>query len=84
MSEKIRINKFLSDAGVCSRREADRLIEEGRVTVNGKTAVPGEKTDGADCVLIDGKPVKKRNGRFCFFFINQKGLCAVRSSSEMR
>ena len=49
MSEKIRINKFLSDAGVCSRREADRLIEEGRVTVNGKTAVPGEKTDGGDC-----------------------------------
>ena len=36
-----RLNKFLSDAGVCSRREADRLIESGQVTVDGKRAVPG-------------------------------------------
>lgn len=36
MDEKIRINKYLSEAGICSRREADRMIEEGRITVNGK------------------------------------------------
>jgi len=39
--EAIRLNKFLSEAGVCSRREADRLIETGRVTVDGQTAVTG-------------------------------------------
>lgn len=39
----IRLNKFLSGAGICSRREADRLIEEGKVTVDGRTAVPGQK-----------------------------------------
>lgn len=39
----IRLNKFLSGAGICSRREADRLIEEGKVTVGGRTAVPGQK-----------------------------------------
>ena len=37
----IRLNKYLSEAGVCSRREADRLIESGRVTVDGKRAVQG-------------------------------------------
>ena len=39
----IRLNKYLSEAGVCSRREADRLIETGRVTVDGVRAVPGMK-----------------------------------------
>ena len=40
-TEFIRINKFLSEAGVCSRRGADRLVEEGRVTIDGKVAVLG-------------------------------------------
>lgn len=39
----IRLNKYLSEAGICSRREADRLIEAGRVTVDGVRAVPGMK-----------------------------------------
>ena len=39
----IRINKFLSEAGVCSRREADRQIEAGNVTIDGRTAVTGDK-----------------------------------------
>ena len=41
----VRLNKYLSDAGVCSRREADRLIESGRVTVDGIRAVPGMKVE---------------------------------------
>lgn len=83
MSEKIRINKFLSDAGVCSRREADRLIEEGRVTVNGKTAVPGEKTDGGDCVFIDGKPVKKEERKVLLLFYKPKGIvCSTKQQRE--
>ena len=44
MDEKIRINKYLSEAGICSRREADRMIEEGRITVNGKKAESGQKS----------------------------------------
>lgn len=39
----VRLNKYLSESGVCSRREADKLIEQGRVTVDGKRAVPGTK-----------------------------------------
>lgn len=59
MDEKIRINKYLSDAGVCSRREADRLIAEGRVTVCGRQAVSGEKISPEDVICIDGTPVQK-------------------------
>lgn len=43
MEESVRINKYLSEAGVCSRREADRRIEKGYVTINGKEAVMGDK-----------------------------------------
>lgn len=53
----IRINKLLSQRGFCSRREADRLIEEGRVTIDGKTAVPGDKTEETSDVRVDGQPV---------------------------
>ena len=53
MDEKIRINKYLSEAGICSRREADRMIEEGRITVNGKKAESGQKVSLEDEVCAD-------------------------------
>ncbi|WP_097075639.1 pseudouridine synthase [Pseudobutyrivibrio ruminis] len=57
LEESIRLNKYLSDAGVCSRRAADKAIEEGRVLVNGKPAEMGMRISSADEVLFDGKPV---------------------------
>ncbi len=53
----IRLNKYLSDAGVCSRREADRLAENGRITVDGITAQPGTKVMPGQIVCVDGKAV---------------------------
>ncbi len=50
---EIRLNKLISDSDICSRREADRLIEEGRVTVNGKTARMGQKVTAQDVISID-------------------------------
>ena len=50
---EIRLNKLISDSGICSRREADRLIEEGRVTINGKPARMGQKVTEQDAILID-------------------------------
>lgn len=55
--EQIRLNKYLADHGVCSRREADRLIEQCRVTVNGKIAVAGCKVSDADEVAVNGKRI---------------------------
>lgn len=56
----IRLNKYISDSGVCSRRQADKLIEEGQVAVNGKKVYElGVKIDPReDKVLVDGKPIK--------------------------
>jgi len=54
-----RINKYLSEAGYCSRRKADRLIEEGKVTINGKTSEIGAKVDLDDQVEVEGKRIDK-------------------------
>ena len=56
-TDEIRLNKYLAEAGIASRREADRLIEEGKVTVNGKTALMGMKVTLRDTVMCDGRTV---------------------------
>ncbi len=58
MSEGIRINRYLSECGICSRREADKLIERGVVTINGKNAQPGERVNDSDEVCVEGRSVK--------------------------
>lgn len=58
-SQLVRLNKYISEAGLCSRREADRLIEAGRVQVDGKTAVPGQKVSDNQEILVDGKSIFK-------------------------
>ncbi|CAM3141834.1 23S rRNA pseudouridine(2604) synthase RluF [Moritella viscosa] len=58
-----RLNKYISDTGYCSRREADRLIEQGRVTINGKIPEMGTKVSDSDMVSVNGKPVKEKQKR---------------------
>ena len=53
----IRLNKFISDSGYCSRREADKLIEQKRVSINGKVPELGTKVMPGDQVAVDGKPI---------------------------
>ena len=53
----VRINKYLSETGVCSRRQADQWVEAGRVAVNGVTAVLGTKVAAGDEVSLDGRPL---------------------------
>lgn len=57
----MRLNKYLSEAGVCSRREADRLIADGRVTVDGKKAVQGMQVDAGQTVCVGKKIITGRN-----------------------
>ena len=54
-----RINKYLSEVGYCSRRVADRLIEEGKVTINGRITEIGTKVDKDDQVEVEGQRIKK-------------------------
>lgn len=53
----MRINKFISETGVCSRREADAWIEAGRVNINGHAATLGSKVNEGDAVCVDGQPI---------------------------
>ncbi|MFP3918859.1 23S rRNA pseudouridine(2604) synthase RluF [Lysinibacillus telephonicus] len=55
----MRINKFLSETGIVSRRGADKWVEEGRITINGELATVGSQVNEGDTVCVDGKPVKK-------------------------
>lgn len=59
MQEPVRINKYLSEAGICSRREADRQITAGHVTINGRKAVAGDKVMAGDVVLYGKKQIIK-------------------------
>lgn len=56
-----RINKYLSESGYCSRREADRLIEQKRIKINGELAEIGAKVTDEDTITVDGKIISKKN-----------------------
>jgi 23S rRNA pseudouridine2604 synthase len=72
MTEKIRLNKFISDSGVCSRREADKYIEKGHVVVNGKRAKLGDQVTIKDKVMLDGNLIAAKTGDdFVFLAFNK-------------
>jgi len=66
-----RINKYLSEVGYCSRREADKLIEAGRVTINGKVPEMGTKIAPDDIVEVDGKTISNTKERFVYLAFNK-------------
>jgi 23S rRNA pseudouridine2604 synthase len=66
-----RINKFLSEAGYCSRREADKLIEAGRVTINGVNPEKGTKIAPTDVVHVDGIEIKNTKEAFVYLAFNK-------------
>lgn len=57
----MRINKLFSNIGYCSRRETNKLIEENRVTVNGKPCILGQWIEETDVILVDNKPLESKN-----------------------
>ncbi len=69
--EKIRINKYLSEVGFCSRRAADRLLEEGRITINGRVPELGTKVSDEDEIFVDGKTIKKVEEEFVYIAFNK-------------
>jgi 23S rRNA pseudouridine2604 synthase len=67
----IRINKYLSETGFCSRREADKLIAEGRITINGKTPEMGTKVSLDDEIRVDGKLVREKKEKRIYLAFNK-------------
>lgn len=79
---EVRINKFLSEAGVCSRREADRQIEAGNVTIDGRTAQMGDKVMEEQVVCFQGKPVKKEEKMILIAFHKPAGIVCTAEKRE--
>ncbi|MDR2699142.1 MAG: pseudouridine synthase [Candidatus Methanoplasma sp.] len=75
--EGIRLNKFLSEAGAASRRGADRMIEEGRVSVDGRTAVLGDKVFPENKVSLDGKEVERVREDIILAFYKPAGITST-------
>ncbi len=74
MEEKIRINKFLSEVGFCSRRGADKIISQGRVFINGEIAVLGSKVRRDDLVKVDGELINKIEEKIYIAFNKPLGI----------
>ena len=80
--EPIRINKYISSIGLCSRREADRLIAEGRVTVEGVKAENGMKVTPESRILVDGKPIKKPSAPVLIAVYKPPGVVTTTAEDE--
>lgn len=72
--EKVRLNKYLAECGVCSRREADRLIEQGVVTVDGQPGVVGQSICGREEIRVRGKLLGGRSRRSVLAFYKPVGV----------
>ena len=83
-SEGTRINKYLSEIGYCSRREADKLIEQGRIMVNSKEAKMGYKVQKDDVIHVDGEKIKHKKTKRIFIALNKpKGVvCTTNAGVE--
>lgn len=69
--EKTRINKYLSEVGYCSRRAADKLLEEGRIKINGQVPEMGTKVSDEDVVEVDGKPIRESQEKPVYIAFNK-------------
>ena len=80
--EGVRLNKFLSEAGTASRRGSDRIIEEGRVTIDGRTAVLGDKVFPENKVCVDGKEVKRVTEDIILAFYKPMGITSTSDRND--
>ena len=71
MTEKIRLNKYFSEIGFCSRRAADRLIDQKRILINGQTAIVGQKINSKDIIKVDGELLDVKKERQLYLAFNK-------------
>ncbi len=83
-SDSININKFISQTGICSRREADKWIEQGRVKINGKVAQLGNRVRPGDQVLVDGKPLQLNQKEVYIALYKPRGIVSTTDSKERK
>lgn len=78
----ISLNKYISDTGFCSRRDADKYIEECRVTINGNDAHKGNRVKEGDIVLVDGEPLKKKKVPVYIMLNKPKGVTCTTDTKD--
>lgn len=81
-TETVRINKYLAMCGVCSRREADRLIEEGKVLIDDIPATVGSRVTGREKITVDGRTVKASKEKVIFAFYKPIGVVVTERDSH--
>ncbi len=81
--DQVSLNKYISATGFCSRREADKLIEMARVTINGELVLPGAKVVPGDSVEIDGEPLKVSKKRPIYIAFNKpEGITSTTDTKD--
>jgi 23S rRNA pseudouridine2605 synthase len=79
---KERVQKIIAERGVCSRRAAEKLIEEGRVRVNGRKVELGARCDTADLITVDGKKIPAKRERYVYILLNKPRGYVTTASDE--
>ena len=79
-----RLNKYLSEAGVCSRREADRLIQAGKVTVDGRKAVPGMQVEPGQVVKVGKTEIREKNRKVVLAVYKPAGIVCTEDRREKK
>ena len=80
--DDVRLNKYIADCGYCSRREADRLIEAGKVLVNGERAEMGLRVTSEDIVEVEGKRLKREDETILLIFNKPPGITCTTSKED--
>ena len=80
----VRLNKYLSEIGYCSRRQADKLIDSGRIKINGKVVLLGQKVTNKDIIEIDGTLIENNNTKSVYLAFNKPVgiVCTTNTKDE--
>jgi 23S rRNA pseudouridine2604 synthase len=75
--DSVSLNKYIADTGFCSRRDADKYIDQGRVTINDNVAIPGNRVGAGDVVEVDGEPIGKKKATIYIAYHKPKGITST-------
>ncbi len=79
-----RIQKIIANAGYCSRRKAEELIKQGKVKLNSEIAKLGDKAEDSDKIIVEGKPIQRKQGNYYYILNKPKGILVTKEDPKNR